>query len=48
MVTNSLQSIDYENIFAAGDCATLKDFLHLPKNGVYAIKQAPILYDNVL
>ncbi|PYZ95203.1 pyridine nucleotide-disulfide oxidoreductase [Salipaludibacillus keqinensis] len=48
MVTNSLQSMDYENIFAAGDCATLIDYPNLPKNGVYAIKQAPILYKNVL
>jgi NADH dehydrogenase FAD-containing subunit len=48
VVNNSLQSIDYANIFGAGDCVTLLGFPSLPKNGVYAIRQAPILYENML
>ncbi|QKS73023.1 FAD-dependent oxidoreductase [Paenalkalicoccus suaedae] len=47
-VTRTLQSTQHESIFAAGDCASLVDYPELPKNGVYAIRQAPVLYQNLL
>ena len=36
------------NVFAMGDMVTLKDWPHLPKAGVFAIRQAPVLYHNLM
>ncbi len=44
-VNASLQSSD-PAIFAAGDCAHLSENPR-PKAGVYAVREAPILYDNL-
>ncbi|MDU8912404.1 selenide, water dikinase SelD [Aestuariicoccus sp. MJ-SS9] len=44
-VDNRLRSSD-PNIFAVGDCAHLS-FDPRPKAGVYAVRQAPVLYDNL-
>ncbi|MFA9422007.1 MAG: FAD-dependent oxidoreductase [Sedimentibacter sp.] len=46
VVNNTLQSITSDSIFAAGDCASIKE-LELAKNGVNAVRQAPILYNNL-
>ena len=46
VVNNTLQSITSDSIFAAGDCATINE-LKLAKNGVNAVKEAPILYYNL-
>ena len=45
-VTETLQASSRPNIFAVGDCATLirEPF---PKAGVYAVRQAPILFHNI-
>jgi len=42
----SLQSTNDTHIFAAGDCAHL-GFDPRPKAGVFAVRQAPILFDNL-
>jgi pyridine nucleotide-disulfide oxidoreductase family protein len=42
-VNDNLQSVAYENIFGAGDCIAL----NLPKAGVYAVREAPILLSNL-
>lgn len=36
------------NVFAMGDMVTLKDWPRLPKAGVFAIRQAPVLYHNLM
>lgn len=36
------------NVFAMGDMVTLRDWPRLPKAGVFAIRQAPILYHNLM
>ena len=47
LVNSYLQSVDYPNVFGAGDCATLQDFPDLPKNGVTAVRQGPVLWRNL-
>ncbi len=44
-VDRNLQSSD-PHIFAVGDCAHLRDNPR-PKAGVYAVREAPVLYDNL-
>ncbi|WP_160846618.1 FAD-dependent oxidoreductase [Pontibacillus yanchengensis] len=46
-VESTLQVKAHPSIFGAGDCITLTNAPNLPKNGVFAIKQAPILWDNL-
>lgn len=45
-VNASLQSTD-EGVFAAGDCAHMAASPR-PKAGVFAVRQAPVLYDNLV
>lgn len=45
-VDATLQTTEYQNVFAVGDCAHFVP-LPLPKAGVYAVRQAPVLYKNV-
>lgn len=37
-----------QNTLAMGDVATIKKYPAMPKAGVYAIREAPILYENLL
>lgn len=45
-VNSTLRSISHDNVFACGDIA---EFIHskLVKSGVYAVRQAPILFQNI-
>ncbi len=43
LVESTLQVRDHPSLLAAGDCATLADFPELPKAGVYAVRQGPVL-----
>lgn len=46
-IRSTLQAERHDDIFAVGDCATLIDFPNTPKAGVYAVRQGPIVTDNL-
>lgn len=49
-VNNFMQSTSYPNIFAGGDCVTMESYVDKPyptKAGVYAVRQGPIIAENV-
>ena len=45
-IKTTLQSINDENVFAAGDVANIQDFQR-PKSGVMAVRQGQILKENI-
>lgn len=47
LVNDYLQSVRYDNIFGGGDCIHLQSN-PLDKVGVYAVRQNPVLYQNLL
>jgi NADH dehydrogenase FAD-containing subunit len=47
LVNTFLQSVAYPEIFGGGDCVSLAG-RQLPKVGVYAVRQNPILFSNLL
>lgn len=48
LVNDNLQSIMHPDIFGAGDCVTIDRYPLLAKNGVYAVRQGPVLWKNLL
>mgnify|MGYP001168273065 FL=1 len=46
-VDKTLSVIGFQNAFAVGDCANFPSQV-VDKSGVYAVRQAPILYKNIL
>ncbi|MEI5909389.1 FAD-dependent oxidoreductase [Bacillus spongiae] len=48
LVNSCLQTEAFPNIFGAGDCITISDQKDMPKNGVNAVRQGPILFRNIM
>ena len=46
-VDSTLEVVGHAGLFAAGDCAVLDDHPQLPKAGVYAVRQGPVLDANL-
>ncbi len=42
-----LRSTSDPRVFAVGDCGTMLDHPRIAKSGVYAVREAPILWDNL-
>ncbi|MGG1687492.1 FAD-dependent oxidoreductase [Pseudalkalibacillus sp. NRS-1564] len=47
LVEDTLQVKEYPAIFAAGDCASIRQYPDLPKAGVVAVRQSDILWANM-
>lgn len=45
-VDETLRVLDHPRLFAVGDCASLRGH-DLPKAGVHAVRQAPVLFENL-
>ena len=45
-VDDTLRALGFANVFAVGDCASFES-RPLPKIGVFAIRQAPVLFHNI-
>ena len=46
-VRSTLQFKNYDYIFGAGDCVSFIEHPHLPKSGVYAVREGPLLDRNL-
>lgn len=47
LVNEHLQSVAYPQIFGVGDCVTIAGHEDIPKNGISAVKEAPVLLENI-
>ncbi len=46
-VRDTLQSVADPAVFGTGDCVTFESRPRLPKNGVYAVREGAVLFDNL-
>jgi len=46
-VRDTLQSLADPAVFGTGDCVAFESHPGLPKNGVYAVREGAVLFDNV-
>lgn len=47
LVSDRLRSVVHPDIFGAGDCVSIDRYPALAKNGVYAVRQGPVLWNNL-
>src|SRR5207253_2897704 len=47
-VAETLQSVGNAAVFGTGDCVAFDHYPTLPRNGVHAVRQGTVLFDNVL
>lgn len=47
LVKETLQSVSRPEIFGTGDCVAFPAYPELPRNGVMAVREGRVLYDNV-
>lgn len=47
LVNDKMQSVQHPDLFGAGDCITIDRYSVLAKNGVYAVRQGPVLWKNL-
>ena len=47
LVNDRLQSVAHPDIFGGGDCVSIDRYPSLAKNGVYAVRQGPVLWNNL-
>jgi selenide,water dikinase len=47
-VHSTLQSVRHADVFGTGDCVTFDSNPTLPKNGVHAVRQGAVLFDNII
>lgn len=48
LVDTSLRALGVEAVFGAGDCVTLAPYPDTPKAGVYAVREAPVLWQSLV
>jgi pyridine nucleotide-disulfide oxidoreductase family protein len=48
LLDDSLRAVSDPRLFAAGDCGTLARFPETPKAGVYAVREAPVLWGSLV
>jgi len=46
-VRDTLQSVSDPAVFGTGDCVSFESYPGLARNGVHAVRQGPVLFDNV-
>lgn len=46
-VRDTLQCVGFDHVFAVGDCARMRDHAWMPRAGVYAVRQGPVLEHNL-
>jgi len=46
-IRETLQAVGHDTVFAVGDCARLVDHPWVPRAGVYAVRQGPVLERNL-
>jgi selenide,water dikinase len=47
LVGDTLQSVSDPAVFGTGDCISMQSRPDLPKNGVYAVRQGAVLFENI-
>ena len=47
LVADTLQAISDAAVFGTGDCVSIRSYPELPKNGVHAVREGAVLFDNV-